>query len=225
MERKDRIAAQRGFASLLRLLRQWEAADKIAEHELKQILDGLTRLDYVSPAHAGLLGKTAMHAEVLALARATLQRRTAESAGRLAEMQAEMAGFVAFLDALLKDITGASEEQASLVISGKALPGSLAGARGAVRAAADMLREEVGLRASLLEALSQLSAGEATSAEVEKERRRLLLIWQERPYSTLEEGGQLSKLTKGRDAASIRLGSLADVRPAASLTQWLSNIG
>eukprot|EP00930_Biecheleria_cincta_P021839 TRINITY_DN16060_c0_g1_i2.p1 TRINITY_DN16060_c0_g1~~TRINITY_DN16060_c0_g1_i2.p1 ORF type:complete len:223 (-),score=58.20 TRINITY_DN16060_c0_g1_i2:107-733(-) len=208
MERKDRIAAQRGFASLLRLLRQWEAADKIAEHELKQILDGLTRLDYVSPAHAGLLGKTAMHAEVLALARATLQRRTAESAGRLAEMQAEMAGFVAFLDALLK-----------------ALPGSLAGARGAVRAAADMLREEVGLRASLLEALSQLSAGEATSAEVEKERRRLLLIWQERPYSTLEEGGQLSKLTKGRDAASIRLGSLADVRPAASLTQWLSNIG
>eukprot|EP00913_Durusdinium_trenchii_P017916 g16835.t1 len=75
---------------LWRLLRQWEAAEKLSANALKQVLDSMTRLDYLSDEHVGLLGTAGLNTEALSLSRTKLLRTHDAAFQDLTKMQAEM---------------------------------------------------------------------------------------------------------------------------------------
>ncbi|CAE8603822.1 unnamed protein product [Polarella glacialis] len=208
MDRRGRIAAQRGYAGLLRLVRQWEATDTVATNELEKIMDSLTRLDYISPPHVGLLGIASLNAQAATAAHSSLKRRGQESSDRLVKFQAEMESIVTSLDELAEEVSGNTSadvlpQPGPVRLSACDLPAAL----GAVRAGADALRKENALRRSLLAALEELRSqkGAGGTSQAEDERRRLLLVWSERPYTCAEEGSQLSLLKRRSQDSLERL--------------------
>ncbi|CAK9015455.1 Pentatricopeptide repeat-containing protein At2g31400 [Durusdinium trenchii] len=148
---------------LWRLLRQWEAAEKLSANALKQVLDSMTRLDYLSDEHVGLLGTAGLNTEALSLSRTKLLRTHDAAFQDLTKMQAEMSSLADSMKELV-------EAEACDVI--KVVGGHKDLTRDVL-----LLRSEIALRESLLQCLPELrDAGE-------EERQRLWLVWTERPFS------------------------------------------
>ncbi|CAJ1378835.1 unnamed protein product, partial [Effrenium voratum] len=149
---------ERAAASLSRLLRQWEAANKLSAEALRLVLDGATRLDYLSEEHVGLLGIAGMSPAV-DLARSSLARSRSLSQQRLDQLQVDM-------------------EQLSEEINSACSVLQVADARAWQAQACEvsqLLRSEHRLRQSLLACLPELQS---------EDRQRLWLVWTERPFAS-----------------------------------------
>ncbi|CAK0860157.1 unnamed protein product [Prorocentrum cordatum] len=189
-----RAAVQAALVGLVGGLRRWEAADGVAEHELRGALDALARAEYLAPAGLGLLGVAgALHGEAVAAARGALWLRAARACERLRELVGEMQEVVGDLEALRRGLgegpAPPSPPRASALACAPA-------ARAALRDAGRALRSELALRRSLLDALAEL---ERSSSE--DERQRLFIAWTERAYAPLEDGCRLLALRRGASAA------------------------
>lgn len=194
-QRRERAAVQAALAGLVGGLRRWEAADGVAEHELRGALDALARAECLAPASLGLLGVAgALHGEALASARGALWLRAARACERLRELLGEMQEVVGELEALRRGL-GEGPEPPRPPRAASALASAPA-ARAALGDAGRALRSELALRRSLLGALAEL---ERSSSE--DERQRLFIAWTERAYASLEDGSHLLALRRGASAA------------------------
>ncbi|CAE7460020.1 unnamed protein product [Symbiodinium natans] len=189
MDLRDATHAHRGFSRLQSLLRQWEAADKVATHKLQELIDSMTRQDYLSSEHVGLLGVAALNFQALLSARAALDQRSCQAQASLRLLQAELKNIADAVNALSEELQKEVQHPAFVKEAGVM---TLSNAGHLAHKAAQMLRSEVDLRRSLLASVPALRRTDA-----DEERRRLLLVWMERPYSSNEEaGGPLYSLTE-----------------------------
>jgi len=182
MDARVATHAHRSFSRLQSLLRQWEAADKVATHKLQELVDSLTRQDYLSPEHAGLLGVAGLNFQALLSARATLERRSLQAWASLEKLQAELSNVVDAVSMLSEEL---QKEVGCPVFVKEVGARTLSNAACLAHKAAQMLRSEVQLRQSLL----AMAMPGLRGREAEEERRRLLLVWMERPFSSSEEVG------------------------------------
>mmetsp|Transcript_118861 Transcript_118861/g.380808 ORF Transcript_118861/g.380808 Transcript_118861/m.380808 type:complete len:201 (+) Transcript_118861:57-659(+) len=187
MDRQERVLVHRSLGCLVRSLRQWEAADAVASRELEKCVNGLARAEYLAPEHAGLLGFAGLNAESLALARAASYAQGSPLMHRVMELlEGEM-------DATRESLASARAdlgEGAEFPFAGHSQLGSAAALRGALRMAIEALGSEIALRRSLLAALSEVRPSD------QDELRRLLIVWNERPFSAAGEGSRIERLQR-----------------------------